>query len=382
MKGITMRKKLGVGIVGCGNISDTYFRLAPIFRDIEIRAAADINPDLSKLRATQYNVRCCSVQQMLKDSDIDIVLNLTIPAAHYTVSKEAIQAGKHVYSEKPFVLSMEEGFDLKQEAVRAKVRVGSAPDTFLGGAHQYARSIIDAGTVGQITSGTCHVMSHGMESWHPNPDFFFLPGGGPILDLGPYYIANLIHLIGPVKRVAALATIPTKERRITSKPRYGQKIAVRTPTTIQALMHFENGAAITLNASWDVWHHRHGPMELYGETGSIFLPDPNFFGGEVQFTHEGEFVAPDLAWHHPFGVANQSEGSQKFANYRGAGLADLAVSILENRPHRCSLEASLHAIDVTTGMLKSGETGAFVDMVTTCERPSALGPGSAKLLMA
>ncbi len=169
-----------------------------------------------------------------------------MPAVHYDVSKQVLDAGKHVYSEKPFVLSVKEGLDLKKRAEKKGLRVGSAPDTFLGGAHQLARDLIDSGKLGKITSGTCHVMSHGMEHWHPNPDFFFQPGGGPILDLGPYYISNLIQLIGPVKRVAALATIPAKERTITSKPRAGEKIPVNTPTTIHALLEFENGAVVTL----------------------------------------------------------------------------------------------------------------------------------------
>lgn len=377
-----MARKLGVGIIGCGNISTTYFRLAPLFKGIEIRAGADINMDAARTRAKEFGVRASSVNDLLKADDIDIVVNLTIPSTHYDVSRQALDAGKHVYSEKPFVLSVKEGQDLKKRAEKKKLRVGSAPDTFLGGSHQLARHLIDTGKVGKITSGSLHIMSHGMEHWHPNPDFFFQPGGGPVLDLGPYYIADLINLIGPVKRVASLATIPAKERTISSQPRAGEKIPVTTPTTIFSLMEFENGASVSLHASWDVWSHGHAPIELYGEEGSLFVPDPNFFGGDVRYTARDKPVKKAPKWDHPFAVPNQKHPHGMVANYRTAGLSDMALAIAEGRPHRCSLDVALHAIDVMTGMLKSGESGKFVDMVTTCERPAALGVREARALLA
>jgi len=377
-----MARKLGVGIVGCGNISTTYFGLSPMFRGFEVRAGADINMDAAKARAKEYGVRAMTVADLMKADDIDIVVNLTVPAVHYEISARALDAGKHVYSEKPFVLSVKEGLDLKKRAAKKGLRIGSAPDTFLGGAHQFARHLVDSGRLGKITSGTLHVMNHGMEHWHPNPDFFYLPGGGPVLDLGPYYIADIISLIGPVTRVAALATSPMKERTISSKPRAGEKVRVETPTTIHALLDFANGAAVTLNASWDVWAHGHAPIELYGEEGSLFVPDPNFFGGEVRFTRNDRPVGKNPAFNHPFGVANQKHPHGMRANYRTAGLADMALAIGAGRPHRCSMELALHTIDVLTGILKSGETGKFVAMQTTCERPAALGIRDAKGLMA
>lgn len=377
-----MARKLGVGIVGCGNISTTYFGLSPMFRGFEVRAGADINMDAAKARAKEYGVRAMTVADLMKADDIDIVVNLTVPAVHYEISAKALDAGKHVYSEKPFVLSVKEGLDLKKRAARKGLRIGSAPDTFLGGAHQFARHLVDSGRLGKITSGTLHVMNHGMEHWHPNPDFFYLPGGGPVLDLGPYYIADIINLIGPVTRVAALATIPMTERTISSKPRAGEKVRVETPTTIHALLDFANGAAVTLNASWDVWAHGHAPIELYGETGSLFVPDPNFFGGAVRFTRGDRPVAKNPAFAHPFAVPNQKHRHGMMANYRTAGLADMALAIAAGRPHRCSMELALHTIDVLTGILKSGETGKFVAMQTSCERPAALGIRDAKGLMA
>ncbi|WP_394888715.1 Gfo/Idh/MocA family protein [Mesorhizobium sp. AaZ16] len=377
-----MARKLGVGVIGCGNISKAYFSLAPLFKGVEMRACADINQESAKARAKEFGVRMETVDGLLKSDDVDIVVNLTIPAAHYDVSKQILDAGKHVYSEKPFVLSVKDGLDLKKRAEKKNLRIGSAPDTFFGGSHQLARSLVDSGKLGKITSGTCHVMSHGMEHWHPNPDFFFVEGGGPILDLGPYYISNLIQLIGPVKRVAALTSIPATERTITSKPRAGEKIPVTTPTTIHALMEFASGAAITFNASWDVWLHGHSPMELYGELGTMHVPDPNFFGGDVRFSKGAKPVQKLPKWEHPFGVPNQMHSMGMMANYRTVGLADMAIAVMEGRPHRCSLDAALHAIDVMTGILKSGETGKFVEMQTSCERPAAVGIKEAKALLA
>jgi predicted dehydrogenase len=377
-----MARKLKVGVIGCGNISAAYFRLSPLFRGIEMRACADINMDAAKARAKEFSLRAETVDDLLAAKDIDIVVNLTIPAVHYEVSKKVLDAGKHVYSEKPFVLSVKEGLDLKKRAEKKGLRIGSAPDTFLGGAHQLARDLIDTGKVGKITSGACFVMGHGMEHWHPNPDFFFQPGAGPVLDIGPYYVTNLIQLIGPVKQVAAVATTPAKERTILSKPRRGEKIPVNTPTTIHAILEFENGAVVTLNTSWDVWTHNHAPMELYGEAGTLFVPDPNFFGGNVSYTDAGKAAKTLPKWLHPFAVANEKHSMGMMANYRTAGLADMALAIGEGRPHRCSMELALHAVDVMTSILKSGETGKFVATQTTCERPAALGVKEAKAMMA
>lgn len=377
-----MGKTLGVGIIGCGNISTTYLKLAPLFKRIEIRACADANPAAALLRAEEYGIKAQSVDELLANGDIDIVVNLTIPDAHFAVTKRILEAGKHAYSEKPLVLSLEQGQELKKLADEKGLKVGCAPDTFLGGAHQLARRAIDEGKVGTITSGTCHVMSHGMEHWHPNPDFFFKPGGGPILDLGPYYIANLINLIGPVKRVAALTSMATPTRTIALEPRKGEKIPVETPTTIHAILEFVEGATITLSASWDVWAHHHDNMELYGTDGSIFLPDPNFFGGDVKVGLPDKKKAKRLkGWKHPFGIPNQEHSQGAMANYRTAGLADMAAAILEKRDMRCSLERALHGVDVMVSILRSGEEKRFIDIETTCTRPEALGVAEAKSLL-
>jgi len=377
-----MTGTLGVGIIGCGNISTTYFTLGPLFRGIEIRACADVNSAAAEARAAEFDVRADSVEQILAAPDIDIIVNLTIPDAHFPVSKAALERGKHVYSEKPLALSLADGVTLRDAARARGLTMGSAPDTFLGGAHQQARKLIDDGAIGAVVAGSAHVMSHGMEYWHPNPDFFFLPGGGPMLDLGPYYIANLINLIGPIARVGALATMATPTRTIlTAGPRAGETIPVRTPTNIHALLEFASGATVTLSTSWDVWAHRHANMEIYGTEGSLFVPDPNFFGGVLELAGRGPEIAPVAPWIHPFGVDNQTHPSGPRANYRAAGVADMAQAILAGRDARCSIDRALHGIEVMTAILRSGETGAFIALTTTCTRPAPLGPEEAQALL-
>ena len=313
---------LGVGIIGCGNISTTYLRLAPIFKGIKVIAVADLDQAAATARAQEFGVRADSVAGLLASDDIDIVVNLTIPDAHFLVTKQILQSGKHAYSEKPLVLTLDEGNELAAIAAGNQLRIGSAPDTFLGGTHQNARAVLDSGAIGNVIAGSCHVMSHGMEHWHPNPDFFFLPGAGPVLDVGPYYIANLIQLIGPVKRVVSLTSSATATRTIRSKPRKGEVIPVKTPTNIHALLEFEQGATITMSASWDIWAHRHTHMELYGTQGSLFLPDPEFFRWRAGTRRLRRRDHPSGGLGAPVGGAKREYRRSKPArqlSYRGAG---------------------------------------------------------------
>jgi predicted dehydrogenase len=376
-----MARKLKAGVVGCGNIAATYFKHAPLFGGFEIVACADLNQELTAKRAVEFRIAAMTPKDLLASPGIDIIVNLTVPAAHFAVSMAAVKAGKHVYSEKPLTLSIKDGLALKAAATRKKVKFACAPDTILGGAHQLARKAIDDGVIGKVTSGTAVIMGHGMEHWHPNPDFFFKPGGGPVLDMGPYYIGNLINLIGPVKRVAALTSMASRQRIISSQPRVGQKIKVETPTNIQALLEFAGGATVTLLASWDVWAHRLPAMELYGTEGSLYVPDPNFFGGEVLATRRNGDAEPLQAWDHPLSVGNHPDPSGSIANYRAAGVADLADAIDKKRDPRCSLDRALHAVEVMTAILASGDDGKFKTMKTTCTRPKPLPPDAARALM-
>ena len=376
-------KDFGVGIIGCGNISASYLKLSHLFKGIDVRAVADLNIDTAQARADEFSVRAETIRGLLAADDIDIIINLTIPAAHFGVTKQILEAGKHAYSEKPYVLTLEEGEALRALANEKGLRVGSAPDTFLGGAHQLARAAIDENMVGDFIGGTCHVMSRGMEAWHPNPDFFFQPGGGPVLDLGPYYVTNLVQLIGPVKSVSAMASASFQTRTIGIGPREGETVPVETPTNVHALLEFHNGALITLGASWDVCAHRHENMELYGSDGSLYLPDPNFFGGEVLLAKQVDDLTVIANPNHPFSTSNAKDGrGNDRANYRCAGLADMVASIAADRPHRCSLELATHVVEVMTAVLHSAESRQWVDMVTICDRPEALTPDHARALLA
>ncbi|MDJ1006569.1 MAG: Gfo/Idh/MocA family oxidoreductase [Paracoccaceae bacterium] len=367
---------LGVGLIGAGNISDTYLRLAPLFADFEIRAVSDIDMDRARAQAAGYGMRAETVDEMLSAGDIDLIVNLTVPKAHYAVSRRILEAGKHCYSEKPVVLTLDEGRALLDLAAARGLRLGSAPDTFLGGAHQTARALLDAGAIGEVVGGTAHVMSRGMEHWHPNPDFFFQPGGGPVLDLGPYYITDLVQLLGPVRAVSAMGWASFPTRTIGSGPREGETVLVETPTTLHGLMEFEGGAIVTLGASWDVWRASHPHIELYGAVGTMQLPDPNNFGGEVTVA-EGPagFAAAEVA--HPFAAPNDGEEGE-VANYRGAGLADMVRAIDEGRAHRCNGDLALHVVDVMLGILASAERREWVEMTTTAPRPAPLPPEAAR----
>lgn len=378
-----MTKTYGVGIMGAGNISAAYLRLAPLFKGLEVRAVADIVPEAARKRSEEFGVAAQTPDEMLKNSEIDVIVNLTIPATHYRVSMDAISAGKHAYSEKPFVLTLEEGKALKKAAAERNLRVGSAPDTFLGGAHQQVRNLIDSGKLGRITSGTTHVMSRGMEHWHPNPDFFFQVGAGPVLDVGPYYVTDLIQLIGPVKRVTAFTGMARAERLVTAEGPYkGKTVKVGTPTTIHGVLEFHNGAIVTIGASWDVYSHGHHNIELYGTEGTVYVPDPNFFGGDIVIADQSGAKTRVDPWDHPFGKINQTDNSgNQRANYRTAGLADMIAAIDAGRPARCGLDVALHAVDVMTSLLKAGELGQVVNLTTTCERPAALGPDEARALL-
>ncbi len=376
-----MGSRIGIGIIGCGNISSAYLRLAPLFNNIKIVSCADINPEYSKSKADEFGILSEDVLSLLNSKEVEIVLNLTVPDSHFSVSKSILNSGKHLYSEKPFTLSLAQAIELNELAKKNNLVVAGAPDTFLGGAHQQVRALIDKGEVGEITSGVCYIMSHGMEHWHPNPDFFYQPGGGPVFDLGPYYISNLINFIGPVKRVLAFSSIPQKERVISSEKNYGEKIIVETPTTIHSIMEFSNGAIITMISSWDVWVDRQPRMELYGSMGSIKVPDSNSFFGEIEILKKESEFEKVSAWDHPFNHPNEELESGWTANYRSAGLSDLVFSIQKQIVPRCNIEILTHTVDIMTSILQSSKEGRSISLKTTCPRPKPLKPEDARLML-
>ncbi|MEM7025907.1 MAG: Gfo/Idh/MocA family oxidoreductase, partial [Pseudomonadota bacterium] len=331
-----------VGVIGCGNISDAYFKGSARSDLIQIKACADRVPQAATSKAETYGVAAVAVDALLADPEIEIVLNLTVPLAHATVSREIIDAGKHVYSEKPLAARFDEGQELMRTGTERGLRIGCAPDTFLGASHQACRTAVDEGQIGHVVAGTASMLSHGMEHWHPNPAFFFQPGGGPMLDVGPYYVTELVQLLGPVERVTAQTSIATPTRTVTSEPRSGEVIDVAVPTTVNGVLSFASGANVAITTSWDVWKHRRLPFELYGTEGRMLIPDPNFFGGEPQVSTHDEAWRPLDISAHPFGIANRTLSSgREVADYRIIGLLDMACALRTGRSHRASARSPL-----------------------------------------
>ena len=366
-----------VGIVGCGNIAEAYLSRAPLFRGIEMVAVADLDPELAASRARTYGLRAMTPDALLA-SDVEVVVNLTPPGAHYTVSRAILEAGKHAYSEKPLCLSLDDGHALRDMAAARGLGIGCAPDTWLGGGGQLARRMVDEGAIGRVTHGTAHVMGPGMEGWHPNPGFFFQPGGGPVLDMGPYYVAHLVNLLGPVAEVAAMANRGRDTRTIGSGPRFGQAVSVDIDTTVHALLRFGSGAVVTFGASWDVHANRPSHLELHGTEGSLVLPDPNFFGGAVHRVHGDGPTDAHLPDDHPFARPSRPSGP---ADYRIAGLAEMIGALGAGRTPRCGIDFALHVVEVLLAVLQSGTDGAFVPVTTPCRRPAPLPADEAAALL-
>ncbi len=280
-----------VGLIGCGNISNQYFKGCAAFNILEVTACADIDMDRARAKAAEQGVKALTVDEMLQDKDIDIVVNLTVPSAHASVSLAAIAAGKHVHSEKPLALTREDGQKLLDAAQKQGVLLGCAPDTFLGGGHQTARKLLDDGWIGKPVAATAFFLGHGPEAWHPNPDFFYKFGGGPMFDLGPYYLTALVHLLGPVKRVTGSTQISFPQRFATSSQlppeSYGHAIDVEIPTHLSGVIDFVNGGMATVITSFDVWSNSLPRIEIYGSEGTMIVPDPNRFDGPVQVRRAG-----------------------------------------------------------------------------------------------
>ena len=361
---MTMQLPARIGLVGCGIISSRYIEVIGDLPEIDIVACADMIPAATERQAEKYGLTDLSVDEILNAPDIDIILNLTPPTAHYPVSKAALESGKSVYSEKPLAATFAEGKALRDLASQKNLRLGCAPDTFLGAGHQSARLYLDEGTVGAPVAANAFMMSRGHEYWHANPAFFYKPGGGPMLDMGVYYLTALVHLLGPVVRVTGSARATWSERTILSQPRKGEIIEVEVPTYVTGILDFECGAIGTVITTFDTKASGLPRIELYGSTGTLNLPDPNTFGGPLQVrTHE------DVSWKElplRFGHAGNS---------RGIGPADMAVCAVEGEPHRANGEMALHVLEIMEAIHVASETGRHVDLTTSCERPRPLPEG-------
>jgi predicted dehydrogenase len=359
-------EKMKIGIVGCGKISGIYFKGGKTFEILAIKACADLIPEKAEAAAKEHGCRAMTVEELLADPEIQIVVNLTIPTAHYSVAMAAVRAGKSVYNEKPLSVTREQGRNLLAAARKKGVRVGCAPDTFLGGGLQTCRKLIDDGVIGNPVAATAFLVSHGPESWHPDPDFYYKTGIGPMFDMGPYYLTALTSMMGPVKRVSGSARITFPQRTIMSEPRKGTKIKVDVPTHIVGVMDFASGAIGTIIASCDVWSHHLPRMEIYGTEGTLALPDPNIFDGPVRCRRpsdaKGEWPEMPLTHGH-------------VENSRGIGVADMAYAIRSGRPHRASGELACHILDIMHGFEDASVAGKYAEMETAPERPAPLPQG-------
>jgi predicted dehydrogenase len=357
----------GVGIIGCGVISGAYLQAARFFPQLEVRALADLDQAAAEARGREFGIAAMTVEALLASDAIEIVLNLTIPRAHAAVGHAALAAGKHVYLEKPLAVDLTEARPLLAAAAERGLRIGCAPDTFLGGAHQSARRLLDEGAIGEVVAGTAFLMVAGHERWHPNPDFYYArAGGGPMLDMGPYYITDLVSLLGPVAEVAAFGRIGRNPRKIRTGPRAGSEVPVECTTHIAGVMAFESGPVVQIATSFEVWAHKHTPIELYGTEGSLAVPDPNRFGGML------ELHPADGAWQ----VVPLSHGYAD-GNYRSLGLADMAAALRTARPHRASGELAYHVLEVMEALVRASEGAGIVKIKSRVARPAPLAPGLA-----
>ena len=379
----TMGTSLRIGIVGCGSISHAYLHNAPLFGGVEITSCADINHDAASRRAAEYGLRMLDVDALVADPEVDLVLNLTVPAAHFAVSMQALAAGKHVFTEKPLAIKVEDGRTLVGAAASRGLALGSAPDTFLGAAGRFARRLMEEDRIGKAVTGTAFMLGRGMEHWHPDPSFYYQAGAGPVMDMGPYYLTAMVNLLGPVLRVQALASSGQAERLITAQgPKQGTRFKIGTPTSVLSLLEFASGTTVTFGASWDVFRHSNRPIELHGTNGSLRLPDPDTFGGFVALSDRGGAWEETDTSTMTYGAVNWPLGSPDRANYRMLGLADLARAITENRALRASGELALHVLEVMEKILFAGETGTAQTIDSTVVQPAPLSESEALSLLA
>ena len=355
------KKQIYVGIIGCGKISQAYFDSGKKFDFINIAACADLDENVAKEKAAENNCKALGIKELLNDSNISLIINLTIPSAHASVNRDILQAGKHLYCEKPLTVDLEDAHEVLRLALSKKLLVGCAPDTFLSAGQQTSREIIESGRLGQIKSGTACMLSPGPESWHPNPGFYYLKGAGPVFDMAPYYLTALINFLGPIKSVSAITSKSCSERVATCNERHGEKLPVEVNTHASGTLLFHSGAVITAVFSFDVVASSNSPIELYGTKGSMKVPDPNSFGGPVC-----SFVLGEDAW-------IEHELTRVYAeNIRGIGVADMVQAILENRQHRATGALAFHVLEVMHAFDKSSESGRTIEIESQPERPAAL----------
>ncbi len=352
---------INCAIIGCGNISEIYIENILRFSNLNLVACADIIKEKAEEKGRKYNIEVSDVENILQSNDVQLIVNLTNPLSHFDVSIQSLKHGKHVYSEKPLALTFEQACLLLETAKKNHLFIGCAPDTFLGGSWQTARKIVDDNWIGKPLSSFAFMLCRGHESWHPSPEFYYQKGGGPLFDMGPYYLTSLIFLLGPVKSVFASGKTNFNTRTITSQPKYGQKIHVEVPTDIHAILSFANGVICTLIMSFDTWSHHLPFIEIHGETGSLSLPDPNQFGGKIFFYNQFKKEWSEFPTCFDY-----------FTNMRGLGISDMAHAIQTNSPYCATGELALHIVEIMEGIHKSIEEKQIISLKTSVSRPNLL----------
>lgn len=351
---------LKIGIIGCGYISSIYMENIPAFNHLSLSACADLDLRRAQSQARKYGIpKACTVAELLADPEIGLVINLTLPKVHAEICLQVLEAGKHVYVEKPLAISLSDAKHVLEKAREKGLVVGSAPDTFLGAGIQSALHLIESGQIGVPIGASAFMINRGHEHWHPNPAFYYEKGGGPMFDMGPYYLTALIALLGPIKRLAGSARISYPERTVLSEPNAGEKISVSTETHISGTIDFAAGAIATITTSFDAFGGSSlPPIEIYGSEGTLLVPDPNTFGGPVRLRKKGEEEFTDI----PLLTDLQENG-------RGIGVAEMAHAIMHGRTHRANGDLAYHVLEAMHGFHISSQTGIYHQMESTCTQP-------------
>lgn len=384
-------KKYNIGVIGIGDISDVYIKnLQKYNDDVVVLGCASRGLEKAKAKAEIYHIPRCyaSGDGVIADPDIDIILNLTIPEMHFYYNKKALEAGKHVYSEKPLASTFEQGKELLEIAQGKNLYVGCAPDTFMGGRLQTYKKLIDNGTLGKVFGATVTSVGHGGEWFHPNPDFFYQPGAGPLYDIGPYYMTALLSVLGPVKRVSAMSTTAESKRIIESLPRKGEVINVspEVATHVVSNLEFKCGTIATVIMSFDVWDSELPRMEIYGTKGTLTMqePDPcdgpNLFGGEVLLRNRDNYRWKELPRNQEdlqkpwmkIPVTHDHNSVSHAENSRGIGLIDMAQAIREKSAARASGAMALHSLEVMEGIIRAAKERHEMEMTTEFSVPEIL----------
>ena len=358
-------KKIKVGVVGCGVISGIYLQnLTKLFKNVEVVACMDLIRERAEARAAEFGVpRVCDVKEFYEQEDIELVVNLTTPKSHCEVDMLALEHGKHIYSEKPLGINKKEAAPVMELARKKNLLVGGAPETFLGSGIQTCRKVIDDGLIGTPVAATAFMMCHGHESWHPDPEFFYEVGGGPMFDMGPYYLTALVTMLGAVKKVAGATNITFPTRTITSDKKNGKIIEVEIPTYVTGSLTFESGAIGTIITSFDTWNSQLPRIEIYGSEGTLSVPDPNTFGGPIYYSK------PGIGW---------TEVPLEFGyreNSRGIGVSDMCRVLLDGGTQRAHGDMAYHVLDIMQSIHDSNDTQKILTLDSRCERPAPLPLG-------